>query len=240
MPIKAVRCACMAGLLSCMAAAGAAGPGLATAAPPLTITAAEAPAMPYDAGALRVVVPSARTGGTYSLLELQEQAPYRTPPHVHPELDESFYVLEGTLALEMDGRSYALPAGSWVHIPRGTVHAQGSADGGQVRLLTRLSPGGFEQFFLDRVSWPGPSVANILISSSACSRYVRRYPHGWGRRHRGGMRRSVRTADLPAVERTGWKMLQGPPPSLSFRPKGEALFNGAAVKSGADCRSPSR
>jgi hypothetical protein len=65
-------------------------------------------------------------------------------------MDETFYVLEGTLELSMAGKTHRLPAGSYVHIPRNTPHAQGSADDKPVRVLTKLSPGGFESFFLDR------------------------------------------------------------------------------------------
>ncbi|HSD16273.1 MAG TPA: cupin domain-containing protein [Thermomonas sp.] len=120
-----------------------------TAAPP--VIAVDVPSQPYDAGSLRVLVPSSATDGRFAVVELTEHPPYRTPAHVHPQMDESFYVLEGTLALEIDGRSQRLPAGSFVHIPRGTVHAQGSADDRPVRLLVTLAPGAFEQFFLDRV-----------------------------------------------------------------------------------------
>lgn len=66
-------------------------------------------------------------------------------------MDESFYVLEGTLKLEMAGVTHQLPAGSFVHIPRGTAHSQGSADHKPVSLLATFSLGGFDQFFLDRV-----------------------------------------------------------------------------------------
>ena len=174
------RCA-LAGLMAAwLAPAFAGGPEAAAPERPLTIAAAEAPAQPYDAGALRVLVPAARTGGRYALLELHEQAPYRTPAHVHPELDESFYVLEGTLALEMDGRSHTLPAGSYVHIPRGTVHAQGSADGQPVRLLTRLSPGGFEQFFLDRVELAKTVGREDPGFQDRMMDIVRRYPQWLG------------------------------------------------------------
>jgi len=90
-------------------------------------------------------------GGRYAVLELNEAPGYRTPPHVHPGMDESFYVLEGTLELEVGGTTHTLAAGSYVHIPRGTPHAQGSADDLPVKLLTTFTPGGFEAFFLDRV-----------------------------------------------------------------------------------------
>jgi len=146
------RCSLLPGLLaaaSLAASSHAAGPP--AVAQPVVAVSGEAAEQPYDAGVLRVLVPSAATGGRYAVLELAEAAGYRTPPHVHPGMDESFYVLEGTLELEMGGATHTLPAGSFVHIPRGTAHAQGSATDRPVKLLTTFSPGGFEAFFLDRV-----------------------------------------------------------------------------------------
>lgn len=180
MPSTAGRYACVAILLSCMADVAATEPAQAGAGVPLVVAAKDAPALAYDAGALRVLVPSASTGGSYALVELIEHAPYRTPAHVHPQLDESFYVLEGTLALEMGGRSHELPAGSYVHIPRGTVHAQGSADDRPVRLLTRLSPGGFEQFFLDRVELARSIGRDHPDFQRRMLEIVRRYPQWLG------------------------------------------------------------
>lgn len=146
-----------------------------SAGPPPVI-AVDIPAQPYDAGTLRVLVPSSATEGRFSVVELTEHPPYRTPAHVHPEMDESFYVLEGTLALEIDGRSHRLPAGSFVHIPRGTVHAQGSADDRPVRLLTTLSPGAFEQFFLDRVELAKSVQRSDPGFQERLLEIVRRYP----------------------------------------------------------------
>ena len=140
------------------------------------VIAVDSPAQPYDAGTLRVLVPASATEGRFSVVELTEQAPYRTPAHQHPEMDESFYVLEGTLALEIDGRSHRLPAGSFVHIPRGTVHAQGSADDRPVKLLTTLSPGAFEQFFIDRVELAKSVQRGDPGFQDRLLEIVRRYP----------------------------------------------------------------
>lgn len=123
----------------------------ATAPLPLAITPADAPMQAYDAGELRVLVPGSRTGGDFSVVELKEMPGYRTPPHMHPSMDESFYVLEGTLEINLAGTVHRVPPGSFVHVPRGTPHAQGAADGQPVRMLAWLSPGGFEAFFTDRV-----------------------------------------------------------------------------------------
>ena len=143
---------------------------------PQPVIAVDIPAQPYDAGTLRVLVPSSATEGRFSVVELTEHPPYRTPAHVHPEMDESFYVLEGTLALEIDGRSHRLPAGSFIHIPRGTVHAQGSADDRPVRLLVTLSPGAFEQFFLDRVELAKSIQRSDAGFQERLLGIVRRYP----------------------------------------------------------------
>lgn len=118
---------------------------------PVVVSAEVAPWLAYDAGRLRILESAESTGGRYSVLELHEQPEYKTPPHLHPDMDETFYVLEGTLELRLPGRTHRLPAGSYVHIPRNTPHAQGSADEKPVRLLVTISPGAFERFFLDRV-----------------------------------------------------------------------------------------
>ena len=122
----------------------------ATQESPVVVSAEQPSWLTHDAGKFRILVPSASTKGSYSLLELVESPGYKTPPHLHPDMDETFYVLEGTLELRLDGKTHRLAEGSYVHIPRNTPHAQGSADGTPVRLLVRLSPGEFESFFVDR------------------------------------------------------------------------------------------
>ena len=131
--------------------AWAADPDPATTPAPFVVTPAQVAMQPYDAGELRVLVPSSRTGGAFAVVELKEMPDYRTPPHVHPAMDESFYVLEGVLEINLAGTEHQVPAGSYVHVPRGTPHAQGAAGGQPVRMLAWLSPGGFEAFFEDRV-----------------------------------------------------------------------------------------
>ena len=114
-------------------------------------TTADAKALNYDAGSARFLLSRNETGGRYSLVELAELPGYSTPLHIHEDMDEAFYVLEGTLTAQIAGKKYELSAGSSVLIPRGTAHAQGNFGKTQVRLLVTTSPGGIEQFFLDRV-----------------------------------------------------------------------------------------
>ena len=121
-------------------------------ATPVVVSADEAPWLAYDAGKLRILSSAESTGGRYSVLELNELLGYKTPPHKHPEMDETFYVLEGTLELRLPDKTHLLGPGSYAHVPRNTPHAQGSADDKPVRVLITVSPGEFEAFFLDRVN----------------------------------------------------------------------------------------
>lgn len=113
-------------------------------------TSADARPASYDAGSARFLLSRNETGGRYSVVELQELPGYSTPLHAHRDMDEAFYVLEGTLTAEIAGKRYELTPGASVIIPKGTPHAQGNFGKWPVRLLVTSSPGGIEQFFLDR------------------------------------------------------------------------------------------
>lgn len=44
------------------------------------------------------------------------------PPHLHPDQDERFEVLEGTMTFLLDGEEWLVPAGQHLDVPRGVVH----------------------------------------------------------------------------------------------------------------------
>lgn len=65
-----------------------------------------------------------QTGNRFSLLEQSAPEGAATPFHVHPEDDETFYVLDGALTFYLeDGSPIPASAGSFVHVPGGTGHA---------------------------------------------------------------------------------------------------------------------
>jgi quercetin dioxygenase-like cupin family protein len=107
--------------------------------------------LPYDAGTMRMLASSGNTKGAWSLVELKEMPGYHTNLHRHNHTDEAFYVLEGVLTVKINDQTSDYPAGSFVLIPRGTPHAQGNRGKVPVRVLLTMTPGGFEQSFLDRV-----------------------------------------------------------------------------------------
>jgi quercetin dioxygenase-like cupin family protein len=115
-------------------------------------TAGDAPASAYDGGRVRFLANREETGKQFSIVELTEPAGYKTPLHRHTDADEAFYVVEGELTAQIgDGEVQVFGPGSFVLIPRGTVHAQGNFGTEPVKVLVMTTPGGLDKFFADRV-----------------------------------------------------------------------------------------
>ena len=106
---------------------------------------------PYDTGKVRFIASSEDTNGASTVMEITELPGYKTAWHQHNNCEEAFYVMEGVLTVKFDDKIHEFPAGSYVFIPRGTPHGQGNFTKKQVKLLMMVTPGGFDQFFRDRV-----------------------------------------------------------------------------------------
>lgn len=104
----------------------------------------------YDGGTVRFLASSEDTSGAWALVELTETPGYKTRLHRHNYTDEAYYVLEGVLTAKIADKTYELPAGSYIVIPRGTPHAQGNLGKVPVRVLLTVTPAGFEKSFRDR------------------------------------------------------------------------------------------
>ena len=75
-----------------------------------------------------------------SVIEERMPAGATEARHWHARALQFFYVMEGTLHLEVEGVMHALPAGSGVEIPPGTAHQARNDSGAAVRFLVISSP----------------------------------------------------------------------------------------------------
>jgi len=62
------------------------------------------------------------------------------PPHLHRNDDEAWYVLEGTLCVQLGEDVVKARAGSAVLVPRGTPHTYWNPDTAPVRYLLVMTP----------------------------------------------------------------------------------------------------
>jgi mannose-6-phosphate isomerase-like protein (cupin superfamily) len=70
------------------------------------------------------------------------------PPHLHPEQDEHFRVLDGELTAKVDGEERTLRAGDTLDVPRGTKHQMWNASAAETRARWETRPAGrTEQWF---------------------------------------------------------------------------------------------
>ena len=90
----------------------------------------------------------ADTGGTFAAVE-HPIAPMTlaAPPHRHQNEDETSYVLEGNIAVEIGGRVIHASPGTLVFKPRGIFHTFWNEEDVPARILEIISPAGFEKYF---------------------------------------------------------------------------------------------
>lgn len=86
------------------------------------------------------------TGGAFFMFEDLLTLGKTTPLHRHPEADETVYVLEGEILINVEGNDHRVGAGGMTFTPKGTPHAiLVSSD--HARLLTVQSPGIGQAFY---------------------------------------------------------------------------------------------
>jgi quercetin dioxygenase-like cupin family protein len=84
--------------------------------------------------------------GAFLLFEDTVEPGKRTPLHVHPGAEETFYLLAGSIVLHVDGSEAEIRTGGVAVIPRDLPHAfMAQADG--ARMLCLHTPGGGEAFY---------------------------------------------------------------------------------------------
>lgn len=87
------------------------------------------------------------------------------PPHFH-EWDESFFVLDGQVEIDCEGKTLVCNAGTLVHVPAGTVHGYRFGVGGG-RMFELTGQGGCATQMFANVSRevpPGPPDIPKLLA----------------------------------------------------------------------------
>jgi quercetin dioxygenase-like cupin family protein len=98
------------------------------------------------------------TNGGFGLVESWIPVGHSPPLHIHRREDESFWVLEGRIRFRLGDEEIVAAAGSFVFGPRDVPHTFVVEDG-PAHVLTLLTPGGGERFFVEAGRTPeGPGL----------------------------------------------------------------------------------
>ena len=92
---------------------------------------------------------SAETGGALTVLETSRELGDARGPraHRHTNMEETFFVVEGSYVFELEGQPFDAPAGTAIFLPRGIRHRFRSTGATPGRVLSFAVPGGIDSFF---------------------------------------------------------------------------------------------
>lgn len=87
------------------------------------------------------------TGGLYSFFEVTSPPGEGPPHHIHEDVDESFYVIDGEYEIKLDGEVHKAATGTLVYGPRQVGHSFVNTWHRPSKMLCIATPGGVETFF---------------------------------------------------------------------------------------------
>lgn len=97
----------------------------------------------------RFLATSSETDGKYALWEAIVPPGGGPPPHVHSREEEGFFILEGEITFQIDGKRVVATAGMFANMPVGTPHSFKNESNGTARMLISVAPAGLEEMFFE-------------------------------------------------------------------------------------------
>ncbi len=116
------------------------------------------------------------TDGAFFMFEDLMGRGKSTPLHRHPEADETVYVLEGEILVNIDGNESRVATGGLTFTPRGTPHAFVVVSD-TARVLTLQTPG-VGQAFYRGASEPAGDDTSETVDISRIQASAKDNPHG--------------------------------------------------------------
>jgi quercetin dioxygenase-like cupin family protein len=111
---------------------------------------------------MRFIMTAEQTAGAYAFAEQEVRPGNGAPPHIHHNEDESFYVLDGSFSVTVDGAEQRLERGDFVHVPRGAVRSFTNVAQTPGRVLILHVPGSASGFYIamGKLAFP-PKIEDI-------------------------------------------------------------------------------
>ena len=98
---------------------------------------------------INILLNTQQSNDVVGIIELAVPSRWDGPPLHHHDFDEAFYVLEGELTFRCGDETFAAGPGSYLFLPRNVPHTFVVEGDEPARLLTFISPGGGERFFVE-------------------------------------------------------------------------------------------
>lgn len=87
------------------------------------------------------------TNDAFTIIDQVVQPQSGPPPHIHKKEDETFYVQDGKFSFLCGDKQREVESGSFVYVPKETLHTFKNITDRPGRLLVFITPAGLEDFF---------------------------------------------------------------------------------------------
>jgi quercetin dioxygenase-like cupin family protein len=88
-----------------------------------------------------------QTDGAFFMAEVSVPPRGGNPPHIHHREAEMFYLQEGTLTIQVGGKTLTASPGDFVCLPRGLPHCFRNNGNVDAKFVLVAAPAGLEKFF---------------------------------------------------------------------------------------------
>ena len=134
-----------------------------------TIAAGEGTHLTVLGDTITVKLAGRDTGGAYALFENINPPEHGIPLHIHRNEDETFYILEGEVELQIGETKITAHAGDTAFLPRDVPHGFRVVGDAPAHMLITASPAGLEDYFaeMSRLGPDGsPDIERVLTISA--------------------------------------------------------------------------
>lgn len=71
------------------------------------------------------------------------------PPHTHAKEEESYFMLEGTMTMQLGDQEWMIESGDFVHVPAKIIHGYSNPSEQSIRFLAWSVGGAVDEFFTE-------------------------------------------------------------------------------------------
>lgn len=114
----------------------------------------------YQGGYFKTLVAPDETSGEMAVIEMVLPEGAEPPLHLHENEDETFYVLEGEMAFNIDGKDRLAQPGEAVYAPRKVPHSFKILSK-QATFITVITPGKLWNYFIE---FSAPATGELQVS----------------------------------------------------------------------------
>ena len=116
---------------------------------PIQRTATEGRTIAVVGDIYRFMATGDETHGKYPMWEAIVPPGGGPPPHVHSLEEESFFILEGEIMLQVGDERIVAKAGTFANMPVGSLHSFKNDSDEVARMIITVAPAGLERMFFE-------------------------------------------------------------------------------------------